>query len=67
MLKAIDPFFSKHGAGTFLPISISGTRDSPTLEFSIFHKKMRKTFGDNKDEPPSEGKAADNAKEPKKN
>jgi hypothetical protein len=48
-LKAIDPFFSKRGAGTLIPIEISGTRDSPTLEFSMFHKKIRKTFGN--DEP----------------
>jgi len=66
-LKAIDPFFSKHGAGTFLPISISGTRDSPTLEFSIFRKKVRKTFGDDKNDAPKVDKAADKGKEPKKN
>jgi hypothetical protein len=65
-LKAIDPFFSKHGAGTFLPISISGTRDSPTLEFSIFRKKVRKNFGDDQDAGPKEDKAADKGKEPKK-
>ncbi len=46
-LKAVDPFFSKRGAGTLIPIQISGTRDSPTLEFSMFHKKIRKTFGSN--------------------
>jgi hypothetical protein len=46
-LKAIDPFFSKEGAGTLIPITISGTRDNPTLEFSMFHRKMRKTFGNN--------------------
>ena len=66
-LKAIDPFFSKHGAGTFLPIGISGTRDSPTLEFSIFRKKVRKSFGDDKNDEPKEDKAVDKAKEPKKN
>jgi hypothetical protein len=47
-LKAIDPFFSKRGAGTLIPISITGTRDKPTLEFSIFHRKMRKSFGSDK-------------------
>ena len=45
-LKAIDPFFSKEGAGTLIPIGISGTRDNPTLEISMFHKKIRKSFGD---------------------
>ena len=44
-LKAIDPFFSKGGAGTLIPITISGTRDNPTLEFSVFHKKVSKSFG----------------------
>jgi hypothetical protein len=47
-LKAIDPFFSKRGAGTLIPISITGTRDNPTLEFSIFHRKLRKSFGSDK-------------------
>jgi AsmA-like protein len=47
-LKAIDPFFSKGGAGTLIPISITGTRDNPTLEFSIFHRKLRKSLGSNK-------------------
>ena len=28
-LKPVDPFFSKNGAGTFLPIRIEGTRQSP--------------------------------------
>jgi hypothetical protein len=44
-LKAIDPFFSKEGAGTLIPIGITGTRDNPTLEISMFHKKIRKSFG----------------------
>jgi hypothetical protein len=47
-LKAIDPFFNKGGAGTLIPITITGTRDNPTLEFSIFHRKMRKSFGSDK-------------------
>ena len=47
-LKAIDPFFSKGGAGTLIPITITGTRDNPTLEFSILHRKMRKSFGSDK-------------------
>ena len=48
LLKAIDPFFSKNGAGTEIPITISGTRDNPTLEFSVFHHKMKKSFGSDK-------------------
>jgi hypothetical protein len=45
LLKAVDPFFSKKGAGTLIPIVISGTRDSPTVEFSVFHRTMKKSFG----------------------
>ncbi len=50
LLKAVDPFFSKNGAGTYIPITIEGTRDNPTLEFSMFHKKIRKSFGGDKKE-----------------
>lgn len=55
-LKAVDPFFSKGGAGTLIPIGISGTRDNPTLEFSMFHKKIRKTFGNDDKSPDKEDK-----------
>lgn len=47
-LKAVDPFFSKRGAGTLIPIAIMGTRDNPTLEFTVFHRKMKKSFGNDK-------------------
>jgi len=29
LLKPVDPFFQKHGAGTQLPLRITGTRDQP--------------------------------------
>jgi hypothetical protein len=41
-LKALDPFFKKDGAGTVLPISITGTRDNPTVGVTVFHKKIEK-------------------------
>jgi hypothetical protein len=44
-LKLLDPFFRKNGAGTELPISITGTRDRPTFGVSIFHKTFKKTIG----------------------
>jgi hypothetical protein len=44
-LKAIDPLFSKNGAGTQLPITITGTRQAPTLGVSVFHKTIRKQLG----------------------
>jgi hypothetical protein len=36
-LKPVDPFFSKNGAGTFLPIKVGGTRESP--QFGLDRKK----------------------------
>jgi AsmA-like C-terminal region len=44
-LKMIDPLFSKQGAGTLLPITITGKRDSPTLGVSVFHKTFKKKLG----------------------
>jgi hypothetical protein len=49
-LKAVDPFFSKEGAGTLLPITITGTRDAPTLGVSVFHKTIKRQLsGTSKD------------------
>jgi hypothetical protein len=47
-LKALDPLLEKNGAGAVIPISISGTRESPTVGVSIFHKKIEKKIGDPK-------------------
>jgi hypothetical protein len=44
-LKAIDPFFSKNGAGTFLPITITGPETSPVMGVTLFHKKFEKQMG----------------------
>ena len=44
-LKALDPFYQKDGAGAVIPISISGTRDHPTVGVSILHKKIEKKVG----------------------
>ena len=44
-LKAIDPFFSKNGAGTELPITITGTEGKPVLGVMMFHKKFGKQTG----------------------
>jgi hypothetical protein len=44
-LKAIDPFFSKNGAGTVLPITITGTEDKPVMGVTVFHKKFEKQMG----------------------
>src|SRR5262249_26761959 len=50
-LKAIDPFFSKNGTGTQLPIKISGTRETPTIGVSIFHKTMKRNLTEDKSPP----------------
>ena len=48
LLKPVDPFFHKHGAGTELPFKISGTRDEPHFGLD-FHQK---------DEPPAKPQTA---------
>jgi hypothetical protein len=32
LLKPFDPLFKKHGAGTWLPVEITGTRDKPDIK-----------------------------------
>jgi hypothetical protein len=39
LLKAIDPFFARKGAGAVLPIKIQGTGDAPTFGLDFGHKK----------------------------
>lgn len=59
-LKAFDPFFAKNGAGTELPISITGTRDKPVFGVSVFHKTIKKDMAtggnDKKDDKKSDNK-----------
>jgi hypothetical protein len=42
LLKPLDPFFKKGKSGTDLPITITGTRESPVFGVSIFHKTFKK-------------------------
>ena len=37
LLKPVDPFFSKHGAGTELPFKITGTRSEPHFGLDFGH------------------------------
>ena len=37
LLKPVDPFFSKHGAGTELPFKISGTKSEPHFGLDFGH------------------------------
>lgn len=38
LLKPVDPFFSKHGAGTEVPFKIGGTREAPRFGLDFGHK-----------------------------
>lgn len=38
LLKPVDPFFSKHDAGTQLPVKIMGTRSKPLFGLDFGHK-----------------------------
>ena len=38
LLKPVDPFFAKDGAGTEVPFKITGTRDEPHFGLD-FHRK----------------------------
>ncbi len=40
LLKSLDPFFKKDGAGFQIPITITGTRDKPVIGASVFHHKF---------------------------
>jgi hypothetical protein len=40
-LKLADPFFKKDGAGSVVPIRITGTRDEPKFALALFGKKQK--------------------------
>jgi hypothetical protein len=42
MLKPVDPFFKKNGAGAEIPVKISGTREAPKFELELRHKDKDK-------------------------
>ena len=37
LLKPVDPFFAKNGAGTFVPIKVSGTASHPDIGLNYKH------------------------------
>src|SRR5580698_6010927 len=45
LLKPVDPFFSKHGAGTELPIRITGTESEPHFGLDFSHKDDHENVG----------------------
>lgn len=38
LLKPVDPFFRKHGAGAEIPVKISGSKGSPKFGLDLHHK-----------------------------
>lgn len=40
-LKFVDPFFKKDGAGSVVPIRISGTRENPKFALALFKKSAK--------------------------
>jgi len=38
LLKPIDPFFHKHGAGAEIPFKLTGTKSEPHFGLDLFHK-----------------------------
>jgi hypothetical protein len=47
LLKPIDPFFSKNGAGTEIPIRITGTESEPRFALDFRRKPDRDNIGKN--------------------
>jgi hypothetical protein len=47
LLKPVDPFFSKNGAGTEVPVKITGTKSEPHFGLDFHHKDKEedKTLG----------------------
>jgi hypothetical protein len=49
LLKPVDPFFSKNGAGTEVPIRITGTEAEPHFGLDFGHKDKPENIGKNID------------------
>ena len=50
LLKVVDPFFSKNGAGAVIPVKITGTNTAPKFGLDLGH------HGDDEDAPQKPGK-----------
>jgi hypothetical protein len=44
-IKPFDSLYKKDGAGTVLPISITGPSDHPVMATTVFHKTLKKQMG----------------------
>ena len=49
LLKPVDPFYRKNGAGAEIPIGITGTRENPTIEVKVFHRTIKKQLAAKQD------------------
>jgi len=49
LLKPVDPFFHKNGAGTEVPIKITGTESEPHFGLDFHHKDEHANVGKNAD------------------
>jgi hypothetical protein len=47
LLKPVDPFFSKNGSGTEIPIRITGTESEPHFGLDFGHKDEPGNVGKN--------------------
>jgi hypothetical protein len=41
LLKPVDPFFSKHGVGTEVPVKVTGTKSEPHFGLDFGHKETK--------------------------
>ena len=41
LLKPVDPFFKKNGAGAEIPVKISGTKSAPKFGLDLHHKDKK--------------------------
>jgi hypothetical protein len=46
LLKPVDPFFKKDGAGAEIPIRVSGTRSAPKFGLDLHHKAEKELSGE---------------------
>lgn len=47
LLKPVDPFFKKDGAGAEIPIKVSGTRSAPKFGLNLHHKAEKELQQEN--------------------
>jgi AsmA-like C-terminal region len=46
LLKPVDPFFKKDGAGAEIPVQVSGTRSAPKFGLDLHHKAEKQLSGE---------------------